>query len=113
MHGRFMRTEAHQDRVVVYLAGEIDVEVAAWLRERLQDLVAAGQVDLVIELRAVTFVDSTGLGVLVGVSQATRTQGGSMALVVDEASPVAKILRVSALDLLFPVYASLKDALSK
>ena len=51
---------------VVHVAGEIDVYTAPLLREVLDKQVAAGRTELVVDLEKVTFMDSTGLGVLVG-----------------------------------------------
>src|ERR687885_1553589 len=53
-------------RTVISVGGEIDVYTAPGLRERLNELVAAGHYDLVVDMEKVEFLDSTGLGVLVG-----------------------------------------------
>ena len=52
------------DRTVIAVAGEIDVYTAPSLRERLNELVASGHYDLVVDMEGVEFLDSTGLGVL-------------------------------------------------
>ena len=54
------------DKTVIEVGGEIDVYTAPKLRERIVDLVDAGSYDLVIDMEQVEFLDSTGLGVLVG-----------------------------------------------
>ena len=61
-------------RTVIAVAGEIDVYTAPNLRERLNELVAAGHYDLIVDMEKVEFLDSTGLGVLVG-SRAARLTG--------------------------------------
>jgi stage II sporulation protein AA (anti-sigma F factor antagonist) len=53
-------------RVVVRAEGEIDVRTAPGLRRALDEAVAAGSGDLVVDMAAVTFLDSSGLGVLLG-----------------------------------------------
>ena len=55
------------DEAVVVLAGEIDVYAAPDLREAVLDLLNTGHHRLVLDLAGVTFIDSTGLGVLVGI----------------------------------------------
>ena len=52
------------DQTVVDVAGEIDVATADTLRERLNALIDRQRVDLVVDLREVGFMDSTGLGLL-------------------------------------------------
>ena len=54
------------DRTIVVVGGEIDVYTAPKLREKLIDLVSAGNYHLVVDMEGVEFLDSTGLGVLVG-----------------------------------------------
>ena len=51
---------------VVDVKGEIDVYTAPKLREKLIELVSEGSYDVVVNLEGVDFLDSTGLGVLVG-----------------------------------------------
>ena len=64
---------------IVHVAGEIDVYTAPLLREVLDKQIAAGRTDLVVDLEKVTFMDSTGLGVLVGRLKLVRGQNGSAA----------------------------------
>ena len=71
------------ERTVVEVGGEIDVYTAPVLRERLAALHESGTRHLVVDLRAVRFMDSTGLGVLVGVLKRVRLSGGSLILVID------------------------------
>ena len=51
---------------VIDVQGEIDIYTAPRLRELLIDLVSKGSCQLVVNLEKVEFLDSTGLGVLVG-----------------------------------------------
>ena len=70
-------------KTIVEVEGEIDVSTADALRAELSTLLERERTDLVIDLRAVRFMDSTGLGVLVGVLKKVRLQGGSLQLVID------------------------------
>ena len=69
------------DVTVVHVAGEIDVYTAPLLREVLDKQIAAGRTKLVVDLEQVTFMDSTGLGVLVGRLKLVRGQNGSLRIV--------------------------------
>ncbi len=99
------------DRSVVSVVGEVDVYTAPRLRERLSDLVNAGEHHLVVDLSGVDFLDSTGLGVLVGGLNRVRGQGGSLTLVCGT-ERILKVLRITGLTGVFPIHAELHSALS-
>lgn len=103
------RTEA--DHVVVEVVGEIDVYTAPKLREAFIDLVAQGSYQLVIDMEQVEFLDSTGLGVLVGGLKRVRAHDGTLRLVCSQ-ERILKIFRVTGLTKVFPIHASLDDALA-
>ena len=65
-------------KTIVAVGGEIDVYTAPKLRDKITELVAAGVYDLVIDMEAVEFLDSTGLGVLVGGLKKVRAHDGSL-----------------------------------
>src|SRR5690606_31807977 len=71
----------------------------------------AGKHDLVVDLRAVRFMDSTGLGVLVGVLKRVRLAGGSLSLVIDS-ERILKVFRITALTQIFDIFDSVGDALT-
>jgi anti-sigma B factor antagonist len=96
---------------VISVSGEIDVYTAPTLRERLNELVAAGQYDLVVDMTGVEFLDSTGLGVLVGGLKRARSHQGSLRLVCDQ-EKIIKVFRITGLTKVFPIYAVLDDALT-
>ncbi len=94
---------------VITVGGEIDVYTAPKLRESIADLVAGGQVDLVVDLAGVDFLDSTGLGVLVGGLKRVREQGGSLKLVCDH-ERLLKIFAITGLDKVFEIHDSAEAA---
>jgi anti-sigma B factor antagonist len=99
-------------RTVVAVTGEIDVYTAPSLRERLNELIADGHRDLVVDLTAVEFLDSTGLGVLVGALKRTRAQHGTLGLVCDQ-ERILKVFRITGLTKVFGIHPSLSDALGQ
>jgi anti-sigma B factor antagonist len=98
------------DRTVVHVSGEIDVYTAPTLREELAGLVDEGKTDIVVDLTDVAFMDSTGLGVLVGALKRVRTTGGELRLVIDQ-EKVLKVFRITALTQVFQIHPTLDEAL--
>ena len=98
-------------QTVISVAGEIDVYTAPTLRERLNELVAEGEYHLVVDMAGVDFLDSTGLGVLVGGLKRARSHEGSLQLVCDQ-EKILKVFRITGLTKVFPIHASLEGALA-
>jgi anti-sigma B factor antagonist len=98
-------------RTVVEVAGEIDVYTAPTLRERLTTLVDEGRTDLVVDLTQVRFMDSTGLGLLVGVLKRVRGLDGRLQLVIDS-ERLMKVFRITALTQVFTIRETLDEALA-
>ena len=99
------------DRTVVEVGGEIDVYTAPKLREQLIDLVSAGQYHLVVDMEGVEFLDSTGLGVLVGGLKRVRAHEGSLRLVCTQ-ERILKIFRITGLTKVFPIHATVDEAVA-
>lgn len=105
-------TTSHRDDVsVVTVEGEVDVYTAAQLRQTLDQEVADGHVRLVVDLDTVTFLDSTGLGVLVGRLKLVRNDGGWLRIVCSS-ERILRVFRITGLDKVFGIHDSLEDALA-
>lgn len=98
-------------RTVVDVAGEIDVYTAPALREKLTSLVDEGRIDLVVNLTDVRFMDSTGLGLLVGVLKRVRGLDGRLQLVIDS-ERLLKVFRITALTQVFTIRETVDEALA-
>ena len=77
---------------------------------QLAELLDRDRTDLVIDLRAVRFMDSTGLGVLVGTLKKVRLAGGRLQLVIDS-ERLLKVFRITALLQVFTVHDTVEAAL--
>jgi anti-sigma B factor antagonist len=106
-----LSTRAEGDRTIVEVGGEIDVYTAPTLREQLIDLVSQGHQHIVVDMEHVEFLDSTGLGVLVGGLKRVRAQDGSLRLVCTQ-ERILKIFRITGLEKVFPIHASVAEAVS-
>jgi len=100
------------EHTVLEVAGEIDVYTAPKLREKLIELVSEGNYHLVIDLEKVDFLDSTGLGVLVGSLKRVRNHGGSLQLVCTQ-EKILKIFRITGLTKVFPIHGSVAEATAR
>lgn len=89
--------------------GEVDVYTAPKLRERLVELIAGGNHRIIVSLEGVGFMDSTGLGSLVAGLKRIKEHDGQLALVCTR-EPVLKVLSITGLDKVFPLYASVDEA---
>jgi anti-sigma B factor antagonist len=96
---------------VVDVEGEIDVYTAPRLRELLIDLVNNGHYQLVVNMEKVEFLDSTGLGVLVGGLKRVRAHDGSLDLVCTQ-ERILKIFRITGLTKVFGIHASVDEAIA-
>lgn len=82
---------------VVEVGGEIDLATAPILDRHLASLIGPGSPDVVIHLGRVTFMDASGLGVLIRADNLARVHGGRVRLA---ALPdrLARLLRITGLD---------------
>lgn len=84
--------EAHDAEGVttVTVSGELDLHSASELREFLTDLFGEGKRRFVVDMQQVEFLDTTGLGVLVGGLKKAQSEGGSLEIICSQ----ARVLRV-------------------
>ena len=99
------------DRAVLQVTGEVDVYTAPMLRERIRELAAKGAVHLIADLSRVDFLDSTGLGALVGGLKRLREAGGSLTLVIT-APRIQRIFQITGLTKVFAAQRTVEDAIT-
>ncbi len=105
-----LQTREVSGRTIVAVGGEIDVYTAPKLRDKITELVAEGHHELVIDMENVDFLDSTGLGVLVGGLKKVRAHDGSMELICSQ-DRLLKIFRITGLAKVFTIHESESAAL--
>ena len=104
--------ETHHPFVVVSVAGEVDVMTAPRLRARLVELAAEGKVHLIVDLLAVSFLDSSGLAALVGGLNRVREDNGDVAIVCSQ-PPILKVFEITGLSKTFTIHATLSSAVGR
>jgi len=94
---------------VLAVQGEVDVYTAPQFREQLIQLVDEGQRRILVDLEGVEFLDSTGLGVLVGGLKRVRGHDGELALVCTQRR-ILKVLEITGLTKVFGIHPSVEAA---
>ena len=94
---------------VVDVKGEIDVYTAPKLREKLIELVSEGSYNVIVNLEGVDFLDSTGLGVLVGALKRVKAHDGSLSLICSQ-DKILKIFKITGLTKVFSIHATEQEA---
>ncbi|WP_433145458.1 STAS domain-containing protein [Actinomadura nitritigenes] len=94
---------------LVRVQGDIDVVSRARFEEALFEVVDAGE-PMVVDMRQVTFCDSTGLNAIVAANRRAGEHGGTVALV---ALPprVQRVFRITGIDKFVPIYDTLREAI--
>jgi anti-sigma B factor antagonist len=92
--------ELESDALVLGIVGELDAYTAPKLRAALLSLVSTGTTRLVIDLTDLTFVDSTGLNLLVRAGQRVEGLGGSLTL-RGATTQTRRLLELTGLDGMF------------
>jgi anti-sigma B factor antagonist len=98
------------DCAILQVVGEVDLLTAPDLRLRMQDLAAKGSVHVIADLSAVDFIDSTGLGVLIGGLRILREHDGSLTLVISTRR-VLRVFELTGLTRVFPPQPSVPAAI--
>ena len=96
---------------VIDVGGTIDISTAPRLRELLIDLVSKDNHQLIVNLDRVEFLDSTGLGVLIGGLKRVRAHDGSLDLVCTQ-ERILKIFRVTGLAKVFGIHETVDQAIA-
>jgi anti-sigma B factor antagonist len=108
-----INTEPLSDHAfVVSLAGEVDLYVAPELKQQLLDVLERGAKQVIVDLTDVTFVDSTTLGVLIGVVRRLRANDGQLSVVVSDPN-VAKTFELTGLDRVFAIAPTREQAIAQ
>lgn len=108
-------TRFHVDDVrdgvsVIRVAGRLNMVAAPELRDVVANAVAAGKPRLVVDLADVEFMDSSGLGALIGALKTTRQAGGDLRI-ASAGEQVSMVLQLSNVDRILKPYRSTDDAL--
>jgi anti-sigma B factor antagonist len=96
-------------RLVVEMAGELDVYSAPRLRDVLDQQPSEVRRRVAMELSRLNFLDSSGLGVLIGAMKRAQALGGGLCLVGTQ-ERVLKTFRITGLVHVMPPFRALEEA---
>ena len=102
--------EHHGDTVVVHCSGELDAATVGALRARLQEVQVDGPSHLVVVLDDVTFMDSLGLGALIGAHKRARVLQGTLSIVCTS-RPVLTVFTATSMHRVLRIVDTLDKAL--
>jgi anti-sigma B factor antagonist len=99
------------DCAVLRIDGDIDAYAAPQIRDRVTDLAGNGTVHIVADLRGAGFLDSAGLGALVGSRTELHARGGSLT-VVASSDRILQTLRIAGVSDAFALHSRVPDAIA-
>ena len=97
MDGEFL-IEVRDGEAHVLLTGDVDIAVTAAVRRAVERALDAPTAGIVINLDAVTFVDSTGLGAIVAAYRGAAALGKGYRITTTDSPAVARVVSISQLD---------------
>lgn len=96
---------------IIRLEGRVEAFTVGVLRDAQMRLLEAGETNFIIDLQATTFIDSTGIALLVTLLKRARKAGGNVVLVKPIDPAVCHILMLTRFDLVFTLTDTLEAAL--
>jgi len=110
-----LRVETQHPRdgiAVIKLAGEVDVYTSPRVKQEIVNLLNSDTTRMVVDLTEVEYLDSTGLGVLIGGLKRARERDGDLKLICDNVR-ILRIFEITGLTKIFDIYRSESEALEK
>ncbi len=95
----FNVADGRDGHVVLYVSGEIDLSAKTLFQDRLADLINASDDDVLVDLADVSFINSTGLAVLLHAREQLGTAGRKLTI-TRPSRPVTRVLELAGLDAL-------------
>lgn len=106
---QFRMEDVRAGVAVVHVVGRLNMVAAPQLRDVVAEAVAGGRTQLVVDLADVEFMDSSGLGALIGALKTTRQAGGDLRIAA-AGEQVTMVLQLSNVDRILKPYRSAHDA---
>lgn len=111
MEFKIESSEPKNQTVTLKLIGEMDIYSAPQLKDKTTGLCQQGIKNIILDLSALKFVDSIGIGVIVASLMRTREKGGQL-VVVNPTASVERLMNIVGLFQLLKKFNSVEEAQS-
>ncbi len=106
-----MKASAQGDVVIVHLSGALDATTSPALDAAIKKLIGEGRKKIVVEMTALTFIASAGLGLLAALRKQLKTAGGDLRIAAPTAA-VLDVFKLLSFDKVFSISARVEDAVA-
>jgi len=107
-----IKTERSGESIIFRLRGALDIATSPTIRAALLEEVTEHRHKVVVDLTQLNFLDSTGLGALIGAQRRALERGGEHLRLVVTEGPISRLLNITGLMEVFAVYPSVETALN-
>jgi anti-sigma B factor antagonist len=104
-----VETKQIKNSHIISVQGEIDVYTSPRVKETINELIEKENYNLIINLEEVRYIDSTGLGVLIGALKKVREHNGSINLICTNPQ-IKKIFNITGLVKIFGIFKNEEEA---
>lgn len=109
----YLQFENSSDKLIVYMMGELDHHSAEEVRNKIDDrLDRHGIKNLILDFGGVSFMDSSGIGVVIGRYKKINSNGGKFCI-TNVGDGVKRVFELSGMFKIIKLYDSVKDAIDK
>lgn len=95
---------------IIEVQGEIDVYTASWVKDAVNEAMEKGHYFIIINLEKVRYIDSTGLGVLIGALKRAKEHKGGISLICTNPQ-IKKIFSITGLAKIFSIYKTEEESI--
>lgn len=97
--------------LIVSVSGELDHHYSEYFKEKIEEKLFEKNVkNLILDFKNLTFMDSSGIGVIIGRYKNVSKLGGKL-VITNVKSNIERIFEISGLNKLVPIYRNIEDAL--
>ena len=99
-----IRTKIAEGVPVIELHGELDAYTCSMFRDTMTQIIDQGNASIVVNMVGIEYIDSSGLGTLVGGLKRASERGGKIAVVCGNSNQIRKVFEITGLEKVFPMF---------